>query len=234
VRNFFSNKMLQQAEPLDGDGGWTPPKQRKAPKVVTPTPAQPVGANTDANTIKAQAQRFGEQTKAAYRREQDQLQAEIELEEYRARGVELEIRAAGGDPTKSDKLADSRRFIERRRERIAALDRQIAVLEHRMQERIERGPEVVAAYIDGTASLLKGLAELKPLYDDLVRRRQDVFDLLFEHAPNGAPTMVGLPNSGSLFSIVKQLDKVLGADYPNKSVLARLLDDAGASGIEVK
>jgi hypothetical protein len=225
--------MTQAVEPQDGSGGWTPPKKRKVPTVVTPAESPTVGAKTDTNTMRTQIERFGEQVKASLRREQEQLQAEIDLEEYRSRGVELEIRAAASDPAKSDKLADSRRFIERRRERIAALDTQIALVDRRLQERLERGPEVVGAYSDKAASILEALVALRPHFQELVRLRQQVFDLLFEHASNGMPVMVGLPNSGNLFSIVKALEPILGKDYPNRSLVTKLLDDARASGIEV-
>lgn len=186
------------------------------------------------DSVTAQIEKFATEQKAVWQREQTQLRAEIDFERYKVQGIELEIRASGGDPSKSDKLAHSRRYIERREERIAALDSQIAFVEQRMQERIDRGPEVVADYDESLVSFLNHLVEAKRLYDQLAAKQQAVFDLLFDTMPNGAPRLVGLPNSGPRFGAVKAFEETLGKDYPNKSLLTRLLDEARAAGVEVK
>src|SRR5262245_6545043 len=101
--------------------------------------------------------------------------AEIDLEKRSAETVRLELVAAGGDPDNDERLRRSATYIKRHEDSIAGAETDIARLEARDRERLEKLPVLVTRIKELGKTLGDDLKRAQRTYDELVKVRDEIF-----------------------------------------------------------
>lgn len=228
------NKALQ---PVDGDDGWKAPKKptTRVAAITPPAEAKPPHLGAALTEMPTRIQQAAEQIKAGLRTEQDRLRAQIELAQDDARRLALRMRATGQTMATTDQ-ADLDRYIGERQDQIDSLDTQIAALDRRTADRVERGPRLFAEFVDTAKALVEGLTALQPAYDRAAKLEEDIRSLLTDYHPNGRIVVTSIPSAttgGTVLGLVQRLKLVFGDDRSDASVLDRLLTDAREAGLDV-
>lgn len=231
------NLRTRATQPVDGDDGWKTPK-KPAPRpaaVAPPSQTRPPHLGAALTEMPARIQQAAEQIKAGLRSEQDRLRAQIELAQDDARRLALRMRATGQTLTTTDQ-AELDRYIAERQDRIDSIDTQIAHLDRRTADRVERAPRLFAEFVDTAKTLVDGLKALQPTYAAAEKLEEDIRSLLTDQLPNGRIVVTSIPSArtgGTVLGLVQRLKLVFGDDRSDASVLDRLLADARDAGLDV-
>lgn len=209
---------------------------------ITPAPVTPIRVDLKAAlepaAFKAAVEKLHTQDTQALQWKRNQAAAELELEQMAQRIILLECQRDGIDPSTDARWKRSAAYIAERQDQIASIDANIAARRARADEQIAVGPKVTAEYAANFAKLLKGLADLEPLFNKVDQQRDELLALLLDTAPNGASRLVGLPRAASGASILWRADndaikELFKRDYLQRNGLTRLLEDARAAGLGV-